>query len=116
VAALDIVGDTPVGKVNGFEAHEIARWVGQLKFEEEPIVKACLSFWYLMGSENELPLIVEFSFDYDLPEEPEDSAALEHYPIPVAAGAYGFFMALQRQSDWVNFHATTKTAYAYEAL
>lgn len=116
VAALGIGADTPIDKVNGFEAYEIARWVGQLKFEAEPIVKACLSFWYLMGSEKELPLIVEFSFDYDLPEEQEDPASLERYPMPVAAGAYRFFMTLQRQLDWVNFNATTKTAYAYEAL
>ncbi len=67
--------DTPIHKVNGFEAHEIARWVGQLKFDKDPIVKACLSFWYLLGSENELPLIVEFSFDYDLPNEARDNSA-----------------------------------------
>jgi hypothetical protein len=116
VADLDIGADTPVQKVNAFEAHEIARWVGQLKFEEEPIVKACLNFWYLIGSKEELPLIVEFSFDYDLPKEQEDTTGLERYPIPVATGAYRFFMTLQRQSDWMNFRATTKTAYAYEAL
>jgi uncharacterized protein YjbK len=117
LAGLGINAETPVGKVNTFEAHEIARWVDQLKFEEEPIVKACLSFWYLIGSKKELPRIVEFSFDYDLPDGAGDGRdSPESYPLPVVAGANRLFAALQRQTDWVNFRATTKTAYAYEAL
>lgn len=117
VAALNIAADTPVAKVNGFEAHEIACWVGKLKFEQKPIVKAAVTFWYLIGKGHELPLIVEFSFDYDAPDETsEDISKLEQYPIQVVAGTYRFFRTLQRQSDWINFNATTKTAYAYEAL
>lgn len=114
---LDLDDDTRVEKVNGFEAHEVARWVGQLKFKKEPIVKCCLSFWYLTRSKNEFPLIVEFSYDYDLPDDAQDdSGDLEQYAIPVAAGAKRLFMTLQKQLDWMNFAATTKTAYAYEAL
>ena len=119
VAALNIATGTPVEKVNGFEANEIARWVGQLKFEREPLVKLCLSFWYLIGTEivKELPLIVEFSFDYDAAEEThDDPSQLEQFPSPVVTGAYRLFKTLQRQSDWIKSNATTKTAYAYEAL
>jgi hypothetical protein len=69
------------------------------------------------GVDNDLPPIVEFFYDYDLPDAAqEDLAALEQYPIPVAAGANRLFLTLQRQSDWMNFTATTTTAYATEAL
>ena len=119
IAAFNIPGDTPVERVNGFQPYEIARWVGKLKFGQEPILKAVLSFWYLIGKNTaeELPLIVEFSFDYDLPEDTrDDPSRLEYYPIAVVSGAYRLFRALQRQSEWVRFDATTKTAYAYESL
>jgi hypothetical protein len=117
IAALNLANDTPIEQVNGFEAHEVAHWVGQFKFEQKPIVKACLSFWYLMGDKDGLPLIVEFSFDYDAPEETkDDQTKLEQYPLSTVAGTYRFFRTLQQQTDWINFNATTKTAYAYEAL
>ena len=37
-----------VETVNQFKAYEIFRKVAKIKFEEEPIVKAGLSFWYLL--------------------------------------------------------------------
>ena len=103
--------------VNQFKAYEIFRKVAKLKFEEEPIVKAGLSFWYLLGESEELPLVGEFSFDYDvLKNGKKDADKLEQFPITVVAGANRLFQALQKQAGWINFQATTKTAYAYNGF
>lgn len=113
--ALEIPGNTPIETVNSFTAYEIALWIGKIYFGEGPKIKACLTFWYLLGEEDELPLVAEFSFDYDvLKRPPEDH--LEQFPTQVVAGTNRFFKTLQKQSGWINFNATTKTAYAYDAL
>ena len=93
-----------------------------MKFKEEPIIKFCFSFWYLQGEQPGLPLIGEFSFDYDLPqiededdEEDEDNQIqLEQYPPQVVIQTNRLFSTLQKLAGWVN--ATTKTAFAYEGL
>ncbi len=103
--------------VNGFKSREIFRKVAKLKFEEEPIVKAGLSFWYLLGESHEIPLVGEFSFDYDILKNGiNEKDKLEQFPVPVVAGANNLFQALQKQVGWINFNATTKTAYAYDGF
>ncbi|WP_019501669.1 hypothetical protein [Pseudanabaena sp. PCC 6802] len=76
--------------------------------QRSPEVKACFSFWYLLGKDDEYPLISEFSFDYDLPEnKPED------FPSPEAIqGANLFFNNLQKYADWLSSSNSTRTAFA----
>jgi hypothetical protein len=121
--AVGIAKKTPLMKVHGFTAHEVALWMGKLEFGEDPIehdehlVKACLNFWYLLGEKGESPLVAEFSFDYDvLKSELDKVQKLERFPRQVVDGTNRFFGALQKQSGWFDFDATTKTDYAYEGL
>lgn len=104
---LKIDKDTSIKKVNKFTAHETFRKVAQVKFSQEPVVKLGLSFWYLLGKKGELPLVAEFSFDYD------DESKSEQFPLEVIMGSKSFFHSLQKQSGWLNFQGTTKTAFAY---
>ena len=117
LSELKIRPGTPLRTVNGFTAHEIARWIGKVRFEKKPNVKACLSFWYLTEHEDDLPLAAEFSFDYDLADKDAIGPdALEHYHRDLVKGTQALFAALQKQSGWANLNATTKTAYAYDAF
>ena len=53
-------------RVNNFEAKEIFIGIGTIKFEDKTTNDLCLNFWYHPdGKEEENPLIIEFSFDYD---------------------------------------------------
>jgi hypothetical protein len=113
---LDIDENTPVETVNDFKALEIVRKLCKLKFGEEPIIKASLSFWYLTGEEDEWPLVGEFSFDYDVLDSEADREKLEMYPHRVVEGANHLFNALQKQEGWISFNTTTKTAFALEGL
>src|SRR5215213_2295050 len=63
---LDIDENAAVETVNDFKALEVVRNLCKLKFGEEPIIKASLSFWYFIGQENGWPRVGEFSFDYDV--------------------------------------------------
>jgi hypothetical protein len=113
---LDIDENTAVETVNDFKALEIVRKLCKLKFGEEPIIKASLSFWYLTGEEDEWPLVGEFSFDYDVLDSEADREKLEMYPYRVVEGANRLFNALQKQEGWISFNTTTKTAFALEGL
>jgi hypothetical protein len=117
LANLNISKNNPIQTVNNFKAHEIKRELGKIKFGEKPRVKPCLSFWYLLGEESEIPLVAEFSFDYDVLENGYDArdCLLEQFPRHVVEATNIFFTTLQKQSDWINLNATTKTAYAYNA-
>ena len=81
-------------------------------------IKPSLSFWYLLGLEKELPLVAEFSFDYDPTKnkEKEKKEQLESFLLPVVKGANQWFAAIQKQVNWLNFNSTTKTSYAYEGV
>jgi hypothetical protein len=126
LAELGISDNTPVGVVNGFKAHEVSRRIGQLHFVRMPgikaakpdfLVKCCLTFWYLLGEDDEWPLAAEFSFDYDLPEgEQAHTDRLERFSPKVVAGTNLFFRSLQKQVGWLDRSGTTKTAYAFDAL
>jgi uncharacterized protein YjbK len=113
---LDIDENTDVETVNDFKVLEVDRNLCKLKFDEEPIIKASLSFWYLTGEEDEWPLVGEFSFDYDVPDNGADEDKLETYPPQVVEGANRLFNALQKQEGWISFSTTTKTAFALEGL
>jgi hypothetical protein len=103
---------------------EVAHQLGKIWFKEEVNeeveVKCCLSFWFLQEVTEdtaELPLVAEFSFDYDLPNRGKiKPTALEQFPVATVQQTNRFFQALQRQEGWINLKATTKTAYAYSAF
>jgi len=114
--SLNMNESTVLKTVNDFKAYEVATKMGKIYFGDKTIATtAVLSFWYFLGEKDEFPVVVEFSFDYDaLPSAKTDS--LEQFPIGVVEQANRFFKTLQKQTDWVSRQATTKTAYAYEAL
>lgn len=116
VDELGLASDTQLRRVNDFETHEVVHWLGKLEFDGEPIVKTCLSFWYLLGQEHELPLVAEFSFDYDHAGDKPEKGELEQYPAGVVEGATRFFRSMQRQENWIRSGGTTKTAFAYEGF
>jgi hypothetical protein len=113
---LDINDNTPVETVNDFKVLEIVRKLCKLKFDEDPIIKVSLSFWYLTEDEDEWPLVGEFSFDYDVVDNVADENKLEIYPHRVVEGANRLFNALQKQEGWLSPSTTTKTAFALEVL
>lgn len=115
---LEIPKGLPVEIVKNFTAYEVFRKAGKIKFGKGPKVKAALSFWYLRKKRDGRPVTAEFSFDYDCskPEDNDSAEQLEQFPAHIVEGSNGLFQSLQKQSGWVNFASTTKTAYAYDAL
>jgi hypothetical protein len=113
LASLNVDEETPVKTANDFKALEVVRKLCKFQFEESDVVKASLSFWYLMG-DADWPLVAEFSFDYDVAGKAEDK--LEQFPLKTAAGASRFFAALQNQAGWLDLGGTTKTSFALEVL
>jgi hypothetical protein len=102
--------------VNDFKVQEVVRNLCKLEFDEEPIIKASLSFWYLTEEEDEWPLVGEFSFDYDALDSGANREKLEIFPARVVEGANRLFNALQKQEGWLSSSFTTKTAFALEVL
>lgn len=113
---LAIDKKTAIKTIKDFEAFEVVRKLCKFSFSKTADIKACLSFWYLTEEMDGWPLVSEFSFDYDMPDEERDDEKLEKYPSQAAEGANRFFNALQNQAGWINFNTTTKTAFALEAL
>lgn len=113
LASLSVDENTPVKTANDFKALEVVRKLCKFQFGETDVVKASLSFWYLLG-DADWPLVAEFSFDYDAAGKTEDK--LEEFPIKTAAGASRFFAALQNQAGWLDLGGTTKTSFALEVL
>ena len=110
----EIPGKTELVTVNDFIAHEVA-----LKFNRRIVfntdgardkkdsvdeIKPCLSFWYLTDHLDGLPLVGEFSFDYEaLDMEGKNSKKkLEKFPTPAVIGAEKLFRALQKQENWLS--------------
>lgn len=110
---LGIDEDSPVTTANNFKALEVTRKLCKFQFENTEILKASLSFWYLL-KETHWPLVAEFSFDYDLANKVEGE--LESYSPAVVKGASGFFRSVLNQAGWLDLTATTKTAFALEVL
>lgn len=115
LGGFNLDGDDAVKTVNDFTAAEVARKLCKFQFGGPPNLKASLSFWYLTPDEAGWPLICEFSFDYDAPRG-GGADKLEQYPAATVEGANRLFAALQSHTGWVNLAATTKTAFALEAL
>lgn len=113
IGRLGIGEDTPVKTANDFRALEVVRKLCKFQFGKTEIIKASLSFWYLV-MDTDWPLVGEFSFDYDATES--DKSDLENYSLQVVEGAKGFFGALQNQTGWLDSTTTTKTAFALEVL
>ncbi|MDY6993695.1 MAG: hypothetical protein SVR94_13980 [Pseudomonadota bacterium] len=108
----DLHKDTKIQVVNGFKAHEIAHKLGHFSMSDTKI-KAVLNFWYLPHEKGKFPLVVEFSFDYDLDPVPK-GGQLEQFPLEVVKKTQRLFEALKRQKGWVSEQAITKTSYAYK--
>ena len=91
----------------------MTRKLCKFQFEKTEILKASLSFWYLLN-ETHWPLVAEFSFDYDATKKVEGE--LESYSPAVVEGASGFFRSVLNQAGWLDLTTTTKTAFALEVL
>ena len=113
IKGLGIDEDTPIKTANGFKAIEVVRNLCKFQFEKTEIIKASLSFWYLVD-DTDWPLVGEFSFDYEAAEN--DESGLEQYPLQLVQGAKDLFTAVQNQTGWLDFNTTTKTAFALEVL
>jgi len=113
IARLNIDQRTPVKTANDFTALEVVRKLCRFQFKTTEVIKASLSFWYLID-DTDWPLVAEFSFDYDATEN--DESDLEKYSLEVVEGAKDFFSSLQNQMGWLDSTTTTKTAFALEAL
>ena len=113
VKPLAIPDETPVVTAGGFEAQEVVRKIGQLSFGG-PAVKAALSFWYLLGEPGELPMVGEFSFDYEA--EQTGPGELEQFHPETVEGVNRFFNSLQAHAGWFNPNLTTKTAFVLDSL
>ncbi len=122
----DIPQATPITAVNGFQAHEVLHYVGKLKLDKMPavraaggmpefVVKVALSHWYLRPDENDYPLVTEFSFGFDAAGQKDDER-LERFPPTVVAGANRLFRDVQNQAGWLAQFGSTKTAYVFEVL
>lgn len=112
IMELKLADDIKIHKVNDFTAREVVYRIGNFKVgngDDNIKVKCCFSFWYLAGKEDMYPLAVEFSFDYDRPEEKD-------FPLHVCEAAKCIFSTLQKQSGWVDLSGTTKTAFAYSGF
>ena len=113
---IEARADSPVRPVKGFTANEVARDLCKIRFDgKDPVVKAGLSFWYLGSGKDEIPLVAEFSFDYDV-KDPDATDELEQFPAHVVQSCNRLFETLQHQTAWTNPNFTTKTSYAYSAL
>jgi hypothetical protein len=113
VAAYGIPVVTPILVVNGFRAHEVMHYIGKLKLDKTPtvraaglpdsVVKAALSHWYLLEGEDDYPLVTEFSFDFDASDAGEKhDDCLEKFPPTAVAGANRLFRDVQNQAGWLS--------------
>lgn len=110
---LDIDKNTPIKTANDFKALEVTRKLCKFQFEKTEVLKASLSFWYLVN-DVDWPLIGEFSFDYDAAVKQESE--LEQYSLSVVEGASRLFRTVQNQIGWLDLTTTTKTAFALDVL
>lgn len=111
---LNIDENSPIKTANNFKALEVARKLCQFQFDNTEILKASLSFWYLLNDKH-WPLVGEFSFDYDAIKK-EGEAEREPFSLSVVEGASRFFRSVQNQVGWLDFTTTTKTSFAVEVL
>lgn len=113
--SLRLDDNTPLEKVNGFEAHEVFRTLCEIDFGGKRNVDLSLSFWY-RTPDSRWPLIAECSFDYKANKDADKRAIPDDFPLDVVQGTNRFFSALQNQPGWIDCNTTTKTQFVYEAL
>src|SRR4030095_8814704 len=99
---------------NNFKAFELTRWIGAFDLGNGIPVKSCLNFWYKSKTYEGLPIVAEFSFDYDK-DETSYGTGIEKYPVNVTINAARFFQRIQK-STWVYRHSKTKTRIAYDMI
>lgn len=90
-----------------FKAYEIAHRLGTITFGTGLTIKCCLNFWFKSPDYSGLPVVTEFSFDYDAEL---DGEIVENYPEETVRNAYHVFTELQKNTDWFDPTSRTKTA------
>ena len=113
---LDISVKEPLKKVNNFEPNEISYKIGTLEVTDKKSVNLYLNLWYSTNSvKNSLPLIVEFTFDYEAKKQSEKTESLlEEFPLTVARTTNYFYHLLQ-DKEIADLNTTkTKTDFAYK--
>ena len=110
---IEIDEHTPVITANKLRVFELTRKLCKFQFDDTQILKASLSFWYLLD-EKHWPLVAEFSFDYDAAKTEEGE--LESYSPVMVKRASAFFRSLQNHGGWLDLTTSTKTAFALEVL
>lgn len=110
LSELKVADSTAIQKVNNFVAHEIClKTPKRIRFNNSPTtIKACFSFWYLLGKDDEYPLISEFSFDYDIPDNPSNDF------LAFKESSNLLFANLQKFTDWLSSGNSTKTAFVFD--
>jgi hypothetical protein len=113
---LDIKNKTRLVTINYFKAFEICRWIGAFDFGNKIPVKACLNFWYKTNNYNGIPVIAEFSFDYNVPDYEKN--LLESYPIEIVNNASALFLKMQKRNKFTykGDAPKTKTKIAYNLI
>lgn len=112
---LGVSSEAPIRSANGFKAHEVVQYIGKLKVADTTL-KLALSHWYLQESEEDFPLVTEFSFDYDLPEEKQSKDKLEQFAPDLVRDADQLYDSLQSYTAWLSPAGLTKTRLAFESL
>ena len=112
LTALGLPSDRPLTRINDFTAYELTRKLCKLKYDGIKI-KASLRFWFPTEAREGIPLVAEFSYGYKGKKKLE---LHERFPRKAVDGANRLFYALQREREWFDFNATTKTAHAHEGI
>ncbi len=118
---LCIEPHTELKKVNDFEANEISINIGKIKLLNKDISTDDLSlnFWYLLKeTEKDIPVIIEFSFDYSAKEKDGSNElnknVLEVFPISLIRKVNDFYFSLFTNDEFVDLKTSkTKTEFAY---
>jgi len=99
-----------------FIAFETTCWIGAFDFENnDGSIKACLNFWHNSAKRNGIPLIAEFSFDYDSIEVNENE--IEKFKLINISKSKELFLRMQKMSAWIDASPSkTKTQLAYNII
>lgn len=97
----------PLQLVGSFTAYELVLAGASFQIRREPREEAecALVLWYDQDTQNQIPVVAEFSYKY--------GDAEERYSSKAARRAYRVFEALQGMKDWLDTDSQTKTAYVY---
>lgn len=112
---LGLNGNSDLISPNGFTAFETTYWIGAFDFENNGNINACLNFWHKSNKRKGVPLIAEFSFDYNSAEVNENEP--ERYKLINVLKSYELFLRLQKMYPWISKSpSATKTHLAYNIL